>query len=64
MRDMASDVRICPPIMKPVSGRVVRISSLLGGRMPFLRAGMWSFKLGYTLDNQLRKRHHDVTKAN
>jgi hypothetical protein len=64
MRDMASEVRIWPPIIKPVRGSVVMISSLVGLRMPFLKAGMWSFKLGYTLDIQLRNKHHDETQKN
>lgn len=61
---MASDDRICPPIMNPVMGKVVIITDRLGFLMPFFKAGMRRFIHGNCEDSQLRNKHHDDTKAN
>ena len=64
MRDIASEVRIWPPIIKPVNGNVAIMMSRFGGLIPFLRAGMRCLSVGYTDDSQLRRRHQEVTSAN
>lgn len=64
IRDVASELRIWPPIWKAVRGSVVRIRSLDGFRIPLRSAGMAVFKAGYTLANHANTKHHDETKAN
>ena len=61
---MASELRMCPPIWKSVRGSVVAMSSLVGGRMPNLRAGIVDFKRGYDRASRARTTHHEDTKAN
>ena len=50
IRDIASEERIWPPIMNPVMGSVVMITSRVGFLMPFLRAGILLLKAGNTDD--------------
>ena len=64
MRDIASDVSMWPPIIKPVNGNVVIMTSRFSGLIPFLKTGMWCLSEGYTDDSQLRRRHQKVTSAN
>lgn len=64
IRDVASALRMWPPIWKQVNGRVARIRSLEGGRMPYFRKGRVCFKRGYLRANMARIRHQLDTKAN
>jgi len=50
--------------MNPVKGNVVYIRSFVGGRMPFLNIGIWSLRLGYIFERELKIKHHDETQAN
>jgi hypothetical protein len=64
IRDVASELRICPPIWNRVSGRVVRIRSFEGGRIPYFRNVSFCFKRGYRRASAARNIHHDETKPN
>ncbi len=64
IRDVASELRMCPPIWKKVRGSVVTMMSLLGGRTPFFSAGTIVRNRGYTLAIHPRNMHQEQTKAN
>jgi hypothetical protein len=62
--DVASALRMCPPIWKHVKGSVAMISSLDGLRIPYLRKGIVCFNRGYLLANVASIKHQPDTKAN
>jgi hypothetical protein len=62
--DVASALRMCPPIWKHVKGSVAMISSLDGARMPYFRKGIVCFRRGYFLANMASIKHQPDTKAN
>jgi hypothetical protein len=62
--DVASALRMCPPIWKQVKGSVAMINSLDGGRIPYLRKGIVCFMRGNLRAAAASTRHHPETKAN
>lgn len=64
IRDMASELRMWPPIWKAVSGKVAMMMSLLGLRMPFFSTGKASRTDLLCLASQAKNRHHPVTRKN
>jgi hypothetical protein len=62
--DVASALRICPPIWKQVRGSVAIISSLDGDRMPYFRKGIVCFRRGNLRAAAASSRHHPDTNAN
>jgi len=53
-----------PPIWKAARGRVVMITSRVGYRMPWRRAGTLALSEGKIVDSQEKKRQNEATKAN
>jgi len=64
MRAMASELRMCPPIWKAVSGRVVRIRSRVGLRIGYFRAGMAVLTAGKREARKAERMQKEETKAN
>ena len=64
MRAIASEFRMWPPIWKTVNGKVVRMSSLLGRRIGYLRAGTMVCSAGKRWARADAIKHHEETKAN
>lgn len=62
--DVASALRMCPPIMNAVRGSVATIISLCGRRIPYFKKGIVCFMRGYRLANAASIMHHPETKAN
>lgn len=64
MRDIASLLRIWPPIWNAVRGRVAARISLLGFRTPSFRMGSLSRIVRLCLASQERNKHQNETRAN
>jgi hypothetical protein len=64
MRDMASELRIWPPIWKRVRGSVVMIKCRLGGLIPNFKKGIVVFRRGYRFARAARNIHHEETNPN
>lgn len=62
--DVASALRMCPPIMNAVRGSVATIISLCGRRIPYFRNGIVCFMRGYRLAKAANIMHHPETNAN
>jgi hypothetical protein len=62
--DVASALRMCPPIWKQVRGSVAIMSSFDGGRIPYFRKGIVCFMRGNLRAAAASTRHHPDTKAN
>ena len=56
--------RMCPPIWKRARGIVVTITSRLGYRMPFFKAGIAICRRGNRRARDAKNRHHPETNAN
>lgn len=61
---VAVEESMCPPIWKSARGRVVDITSRLGYRIPFLKAGIAVLRRGKRRASHAKKRHQPETKAN
>lgn len=61
---VAVEERMCPPSWKRARGSVVAITSRLIGRIPCLKAGTATRKVGDRLASCAKKKHQKETKAN
>jgi hypothetical protein len=64
IRDVASALRMWPPIWKQVRGSVAMMSSFDGDRIPYFKNGIVCFKRGNLRAAAASTRHHPETKAN
>jgi hypothetical protein len=64
IRCMAEEERRWPPIWKNASGKVVTMTSRVGGLMPCLRAGTAFFRAGKLLASAEKRRQYDATNPN
>lgn len=64
IREVASALRMCPPIWKQVRGSVARMSSRDGERIPYFRNGIVCFMRGNRRASAASRRHHPDTNAN
>lgn len=62
--DMASELRIWPPIWNAVRGRVAMMMSLLGRRIPFFKTGKAFLTAALRFASHERKTHQKETSKN
>jgi hypothetical protein len=62
--EVAIELRICPSNWNPARGRAVMITSRDGRNMPLRRAGIAVFNPGKSVEQYVRSRHQNDTKAN
>jgi hypothetical protein len=62
--DVASALKICPPIIKLVRGSVAITISLCGRRIPYFKNGIACFMRGYRFASAASMMHHPDTNAN